>query len=63
MEADKAYKDKYRDAIVINALMPTSVGIIGNTVESFSNGVGRNRRVYTGAGSQRRLCAGWNGRC
>lgn len=44
-EADKAYMERYKDAIVINSLMPTSVGIIGNTVESFSDGVERNRRA------------------
>jgi len=45
METDKAYMEKYKDAIVINSLMPTSVGVIGNTVESFTDGVERNRRA------------------
>ena len=44
-EADKQYMEKYKDALVINSLMPTSVGIIGNTVESFSDGIERNRRA------------------
>jgi membrane dipeptidase len=44
-EADKAYMERYKDAIVINSLMPTSVGIIGNTIESFTAGVERNRRA------------------
>jgi membrane dipeptidase len=44
-ESDKAYIQRYKDAIVINSLMPTSVGVIGNTVESFTDGVERNRRA------------------
>jgi microsomal dipeptidase-like Zn-dependent dipeptidase len=44
-EADKVYMERYKDAIVINSLMPTSVGIIGNTIKSFTDGVERNRRA------------------
>lgn len=45
IQTDKAYMERYKDAIVINSLMPTSVGIIGNTVESFTAGVERNRKA------------------
>ena len=45
MEADKAYLERYKDAIVINSLMPTTVGIIGNTVESFTAAGERNRKA------------------
>ena len=44
-EADKVYMERYKDAIVVNSLMPTSVGIIGNTIKSFTDGVERNRRA------------------
>lgn len=44
-KADIPYMEKYKDAIVINSLMPTSVGIIGNTVESFSAAVERNKNA------------------
>ncbi|WNC66967.1 membrane dipeptidase [Thalassotalea nanhaiensis] len=42
-KADAAYMEKYKGAIVINSLMPTSVGVIGNTVESFNRAIERNR--------------------
>ncbi|QFU75551.1 hypothetical protein EY643_07740 [Halioglobus maricola] len=35
-------RGKYADAIAINSILPASVGIIGNTYESFSRGVKRN---------------------
>jgi microsomal dipeptidase-like Zn-dependent dipeptidase len=35
-------REKYRDAIAINSLLASSVGIIGNTYESFTKGVKRN---------------------
>ena len=35
-------REKYADAIAINSILPSSVGIIGNTYESFSRGVKRN---------------------
>ena len=44
-EVDMAYMERYKDAIVINSLMPTSVGIFGNTIKSFTDGVERNRRA------------------
>ncbi|WNC73957.1 membrane dipeptidase [Thalassotalea psychrophila] len=34
---------KYKDAIAINSMLPSSVGIIGNTYESFTKGVKRNQ--------------------
>jgi membrane dipeptidase len=40
--ADQA-RDKYKDALAINSLMASSVGIVGNTYESFTKGVIRNR--------------------
>lgn len=43
--ADAPLMEKYKDAVVINSLMPTSVGILGNTVETFTDGVERNRRA------------------
>ena len=36
-------RKKYADAIAINSILPASVGIIGNTYESFSRGVKRNQ--------------------
>jgi microsomal dipeptidase-like Zn-dependent dipeptidase len=36
-------REKYADAIAINSILPASVGIIGNTYESFSRGVKRNK--------------------
>lgn len=36
-------REKYSDAIAINSILPASVGIIGNTYESFARGVKRNR--------------------
>ncbi|MEP4146087.1 MAG: membrane dipeptidase [Halioglobus sp.] len=36
-------RNKYKDAIAINSILPASVGIIGNTYESFSRGVVRNK--------------------
>ena len=38
-----AARGKYADAIAINSILPASVGIIGNTYESFSRGVKRNQ--------------------
>ena len=35
-------RKKYDDAIAVNSILPASVGIIGNTPESFSRGVLRN---------------------
>jgi len=34
--------EKYQNAIAINSLLPSSVGIVGNTYESFTKGVTRN---------------------
>ncbi|MEP4487143.1 MAG: membrane dipeptidase [Halioglobus sp.] len=36
-------RSKYGDAIAINSILPSSVGIIGNTYESFTRGVERNK--------------------
>ncbi len=36
-------REKYADAVAINSILPASVGIIGNTYESFSRGVKRNK--------------------
>ena len=36
-------RDKYEDAIVINSMLPTSVGLVGNDYESFTRGVRRNK--------------------
>lgn len=35
-------REKYSDAVAINSILPSAVGIIGNTYESFSKGVKRN---------------------
>lgn len=43
--ADAPIMARYADAVVINSLMPTSVGILGNTVETFTDGIERNRRA------------------
>lgn len=43
MERAARARKKYADAIAINSILPASVGIIGNTYESFSRGVRRNR--------------------
>ena len=40
--ADEA-REKYSDAVAINSLMPSAVGIIGNTHEHFTKAVKRNR--------------------
>lgn len=41
--ADKAIKDKYNDAIVINSLMPSAVGIQGVKEEKYAEAVAKNR--------------------
>lgn len=40
--ADAPVRKKYHDAIVINSVIPTSVGIVGNRVEHFQKGLQRN---------------------
>ncbi|MEH6452544.1 MAG: membrane dipeptidase [Psychromonas sp.] len=36
-------REKYQDAIAINSILPASVGIVGNTHESFTKAVKRNQ--------------------
>ncbi|GEA59011.1 dipeptidase [Vibrio comitans] len=43
IERAKAVRKKYQDAIAINSVLPSSVGIIGNTHEHFTTAVKRNK--------------------
>ena len=42
-ERAKKLREKYADAIAINAVMPTSDGLVGNDYETFTKGIMRNK--------------------
>ncbi len=43
MERAAQAREEYRNAIAINSILPSSIGIVGNTYESFTRGVKRNK--------------------